>query len=195
MLAYTAKSVVKSIQSNARGRRYVLTFEKETDKSQFIFDIDKDGIILTQIENSMELCQFIEDLDMVYLPEGLVALSLIEYSPHGEMHSQLVKFEAQLFVIVFRLMKDKVHLLIEKNGKIFECEYIDRRVFIKEINDDSVVLRSTNLYKLHKVEGDYNIRVFSQISVSISPDSYANDTKELAHSLGKEFILREEVQC
>lgn len=192
MLAYTAKAVIKAIHNYAKSRSFTLVLSSKDKTLQYSFDITKEHVKVTYTFGNAEISHVVADIDTFSLPDEVVVDSLIDITQYGEKHSQSVQFEAQLFVILFRLMGDHIFLMIEKDGQMLECRYIDKKLFIVEQTDDTLTLRASNLFRYHKDNGKYEVRVFGPILSNVTPASYKEEVIAIAETTGKQFIYKEE---
>lgn len=190
MLAYTIKLVVDVLHKNCGAKEFCLEAYDPKEKLLLLFKINRDKIDLLTKGQDLEWIEAVDDIEMLKLPEEVKIQKLIEISPDtGETSIMEVKFEAQLFIKVFRVMKDRVCFTINSSLGMKYCYYLNRKMYYIDETEDKYSVVETNLYKFHKTNGDYGITTFSPIIGKMDNNIFVNDHQQIAQDLSKEFCV------
>lgn len=193
MLAHTLKSVVKQLKNFAGDKTIFLnTFDKKSERG-YNFEITSSEIWMeVQIGNSAGRSK-VDDIEMIELPKFLKILSLKEesYFTYGgifEEQKTNVAFEAQLFVKVFRIMKERAFFTVTQNSNYLDCYYVDGKVFYIEETDDEYKVMGTDLFKLHNSHNNYRIFTVDTLPQNMDYSTFLDEQERIAKTLNKKFV-------
>lgn len=188
MITHTLKTVVDHLHKFSGNKEFRLVVKNEQDGTTLGFNINKLGIDLVAEKEEFQVLEKIFDIEMLRLPENVTVISLTEISEEtGETSVLEVKFEAQLFIKVFRLMKDRVIFLMNSALGSKRCHYINRKLYYVNESEDSYTLVETNLYKFHKMHGNYEITAFSPLTGKVDNLTFVTEQCRISKDLGKTF--------
>lgn len=192
MLAYTAKSVVKALHQYSDYRFFKLKFEDKKSKKEYIFHINKESVRMEVGLPGDTLLISVSDIEMLELPKILIPISLEDrsYAPDGsiyEQHTINVRYEAQLFIKVFRIMKDRVFFTVLHEGEYIDCYYIDGKlIYLEEGSDYNVMI--TDLYKFNKTHQNYRILTINGLLNRYDFSSFLEEREKVAKLIGKRYV-------
>jgi hypothetical protein len=193
MLSHTLKSVVKSFKNYADDKKISFTAKDINSQRLYCFNIDKDSVLVDINSGELSSRQAIEDVEMFSLPSHFKVLQVIErtYTPDGaifEEQTANVSYEAQLFLKLFRMMKERVFFRFMHDGAMHDCYFIDGKVFYIEETDDEYKLMGTNLFRLPVTHKDYRIISIESIMDVLDYKSFVEKHERAAKLLGKQFF-------
>lgn len=189
MISYTLKSVVANLKKFATNKEFLLKLKDSNSDTELEFHITKDMVTVTYFIEDDELLHYVDDIEMLSIPEDLTPLVLITKNSQGETSVVEIQIEAQLFVKVFNIMRDRVRFSIESTLGPKECLYFGRKMYYIDEQDSELKLVETNLYKFHKMHGDYSIRTLSPLIGKMDAEYLYSSKEQVAKDLGKEFTL------
>lgn len=141
------------------------------------------------------LRQPIEDInEFVFKDETLTPVNFIETIFKGddeiyECNSIKIHYPAQLYVKVFKLMRDRVSFMFRDNtNEYYYCYYVEGKVLFIEETDTEYIVRGTNLYHLANSHPDYEILAINNPLKRYMYGEYLDIQREIANKKGKEFI-------
>jgi hypothetical protein len=193
LLAYTVKAVIKALHQYSDYKTFKVTFQDRKEGTVYIFHVNKEQVKLEYGKPDDALLMIkVEDIEMLKLPKHLIAIKLedISYAPDGkiyEMHTICVKYEAQLFIKVFRVMKDRVFFTVFHDKNYIDCYYIDGKLIYIEEDDQDFNVMITDLYKLHKTHENYKIVNINGLLNRYDFSSFLEEKEKVARMLGKKY--------
>lgn len=202
MLSYTIKAVLDTVRKYCGNKSYSLWFETPDRNTLMKFSINKDECSVIHCEREstkdsadkligdhydMEIKSYVTDFESVILPGEMSVTTFIETSSFGENNSVSVNFDAQLFVRVFKLMRDRVWFSVQIGNEMKDCHYIDRKMYFSETVGNIRRLVQTDLYKFFSEYGAYDIRLFCPLSGKITVDTLRDREMLYAEEKGLTF--------
>ena len=173
---FTLKNYITYLAKYAGTNSYKLTLTGNQTKIKYNFTI-QNGIKLVISKHNVDKIMFMvnsmEDLqleDTSFTPEILIET---KYKPDGSIYSEqknYIVYVAQLYIQLFRLMKERVNFVFIDRNKYYYCYYVDGKVLYAEETEDSYIIKGTNLFKLSESNPEYEILYVSQ---SVDRPSYA----------------------
>ena len=141
------------------------------------------------------LRQPIDDInEFVFKHETLTPVNYIETMFKGddeieECNSIKIHYPAQLYVKVFKLMRDRVSFMFRDNTNEYHyCYYVEGKVLFIEETAKEYIVRETNLYHLANSHPDYEILAINNPLKRYMYGEYLDIQRDIATKKGKEFI-------
>lgn len=195
MLAYTTKSVIKCLRDFGEAREFDVLFRERKENNFYNFNVNKGKITLTitDEEKNLSASYVVKDIEMLKLPHILIPVQLVErtYVSDGreyEKNTINVKYEAQLFVKVFRVMRDRVMVTISHEGNFMDCYHIDGKLLYIVEDDSEYQVHITDLYKFYKTHENYYILNISGLLNRYDYSAFMEKHSSIARELGKTFV-------
>lgn len=193
MLAYTVKSVVKALHQYSDYKFFKLKLKDRKENKIYIFHINRDQIKLECGPEGDTILMNVPDIEMLKLPKRFIPVSLedVSYAPDGsifEQHIIHVKYEAQLFIKVFRIMKDRVYFTVLHEGNYIDCFYIDGKFIYLEEKDSDYNVMITDLHNFYKTHGHYKIININGLLNRYDFGSFLEEKEQVAKILGKRYV-------
>jgi len=206
MYAHTAKSVVKHLHDFCGSHHFKMKFVDPQTKMEYNFEISKGKIGLICAKESFEVKSNVEDLEMLSLPMALVPMKLVDimyasagdgslYEEHElnfakEVHNVHVNQEVQVFVKLFKIMRERVTLTLKVGDEYLECYYIDGKLIYIEETDDSYTAVITDLFKFYRARGEYSILSLGTRLERFDFSKFLSHHQGIATKMGKTFNRR-----
>lgn len=200
MLAQTVKSVVKVLAGSMHPSQIILKCVSSEDKREYIFEVRDGEVSLTVASDKLAVTTIVPDVELIKLPPylsitGWSELSYIkERDPsvtprriYEEQHTH-VKYEAQMFLKLFRIMKERVFFQMRFKDEHVDCWFIDGKVFYVRETKTQYMLFGTNLHALAKEDKNYRIISVSRLPAYLDYGTFVDERRKLANTLDKEFI-------
>lgn len=204
MLAYTAKVVVKSLYEYCGTKLFELRLRDKQSRHYYFF-VSKDGINISYGTEGNMIRSKVEDIEMLSLPNRLIPFFFEEKSLNSdgkgffEQHTLNIKYEAQLFVKIFRIMKERLAFTVFHEGNYIDCFHIDGKLLYVEETDTDYYVVGTDLYKFHRTHENYEIININGLMSRYDFASFMEEQTTIARELGKtlhrvkdEFLLKAE---
>lgn len=193
MLCHTLKATLLQLKKFAGPKEFVLSLVEEGNENYKVeFTVNSVSVTAKYNVNDLEWISEVNMIDDIVLPEKLRILMIKESNDMKEEKTIPVTFEAQLFVEVFRVMKDRAQFNISYEGKEAIGYYINRKMFIVEETDTEYKVIESNLYKFYRGHGHYSITLFTPLLGKIDQTIYLEQQKEIAAKLDKNFSVQRE---
>lgn len=189
MISYTVKEVLSNIRRYCGAKSFLLKSLSESEGIAYHFHVSKEELKVSQISDELDFSYYVNDIEMLKLPTELKIVSLEEENDLGEKNLLELQFEAQLFIKIFRLMRDRVQFSLKSSSGVVDCIYLDRKMYFTEEMDNLYKLTETNLYKFYKKYGSYSITNFSPLVGRMDRNSLISSKKTVAEDLDMEFQL------
>lgn len=103
-------------------------------------------------------------------------------------YAECLKFDATLYVDLFKLMGETVSIMVESKGKLYLGHYIDGRVMMVDINDWSISVRVTDFYNLHQYLPEYEVVDFTPYPENLSKAKYLRKLQQSCEGGGLQFL-------
>lgn len=197
MLTQTAKVVIRELQNNVGNNTIDLVLRDKRGNTTYSFAITKENIrVERKTEGQLAINFNVKDIQMLTLPDILTCLSITETSyVNGvkdksrifERHETFVRYEAQMFVRVFRIMRERVEFTMVQDNKHYDCYHIDGKVFFVEETEDEYKLMGTDLFELNKTHPDYRILHISRLGGNMDYRTFVDHQNQIADKLNKTF--------
>jgi hemin uptake protein HemP len=194
MRAFTVKCVVKNIKDFCKTKHYELKFEDSRQGHEYVFEITRSGITLSYGLPGEKLRQEVDNIDMLKLPDVLTTIGLEEksFGPDGKKvidhHKLEFRYEAQLFIKLFRIMKERVYFTVLHNNQYFDCYSFEGKIFYVEETDTQYKVISSDLFKLNQTHEGYLILNVNSLSQKMDYENYMSQRARVARDLGKEYV-------
>lgn len=194
MFAQTLKSVVKVIKGSINGSVVTLDSENDRHGRRYKFTISKDKIVMVIAQGELEGTQVVDDIEMLSIPPYLNVTSWheVSFDARGEVFEEQhlnLHYEAQLFVRLFRLMRERAQFSMKLNDRYVNAYYVDGKVLYIEETDNAYEVIGTDLYHIAQVDRSYRILNVNWLPAYIDYNRFLDDHRSIANSLGKEFYL------
>jgi hypothetical protein len=193
MFAHTLKSVIKLASLNVN--KSIISLQGIDPKSNRIykFDIHVDRIDVKISVGELEGIHSITDIECLNLPPylNMTKWSQVSFASDGsiyrEQHSNL-HFDAQLFVELFRIVRERAFFTMKLNGKYVDAWYLEGKVLYVVENEKQLVVHGTDLYKLAQTDRDYRILTVDKLPAFLDYRRFIDEKRALAGVLRKEFV-------
>lgn len=193
MLAYTLKNYIYNLSKYAGSNAYEFKFDGYITHNKYTILI-KDGITLTvETPNGLAVRTAVTDVyklkfyDKLLIPKSLEEISFRPDGMEFEKNFANIYYEAQLYVKLFRLMKERVNFTFICDNKYYDCYYLDGKVFYIEETATDYRVRGTTLFKLGNTFPNYRICYVSQSLKRLQYGDYMDEQHEIANRKGKRF--------
>lgn len=195
MLAYTLKNFLKNLTRFAGNNKYILEMLGEQTGYHYKFTSHKElNVLITIDDKTPEILTTVGDIDFLHFKDtNFKAIKLEETIHRGsaEMYEHNVVniyYEAQLYIKLFRLMKERVSFMFNYDNKYYYCYYIDGKALYIEETDTQYVIRGTSLFHLNKSFPGYQILSVSEPLNRFSYGKFLDVHDEIAKKKKKELI-------
>ena len=200
MLVQTVKSVVKVLAGSMHPSQVILKCNSSEDGRDYTFQVWNGEVNLTISSDNLAVTTAVPDVELIKLPPylsvtGWSELSFIkERDPsvtprriYEEQHTH-VKYEAQMFIKLFRVLKERVFFQMRFKDEHVDCWFIDGKVFYVREDKTHYRLFGTNLHALSKEDKNYRIINVSRLPAYLDYGTFVDERRKLANTLGKEFV-------
>ena len=195
MVAYTLKNFLKYLKKFAGNNKYTLELLGEQTGYNYKFTVHKELDVLIYVdENSPNILTSVEDIDFLHFNDKSFKAIKLEETVHrgySEMYEHSViniYYEAQLYIKLFRLMKERVSFMFRYNDKYYYCYYIDGKVLYIEENEEQYIVRGTSLFHLNKSFPGYEILSVSEPLNRYSYGKFLDVHDAIAKKKNKELV-------
>ena len=189
-----SKAVVKKEELKEKEADASIAFTKGKGNKQNREQILPKVFVILQTDD-VTLRQPIEDInEFTFKDETLTPINLVETIFKGddeiyECNRIKIHYPAQLYVKVFKLMRDRVSFMFRDNTNEYHyCYYVEGKVLFIEENDKEYIVRGTNLYYLANSHPDYEILAINNPLKRYMYGEYLDLQRDIANKKGKEFV-------
>lgn len=183
------------IEFRGKESNYIYVFQVKSDRS----NMDKDVHTKPKLSLLMKKCDsevrfVVNDIDTLILKDKeLIPSKCVEtvYKGEEELYERntlKVHYPAQLYLKLFKLMRDRVCFIFEAEGKQFQCYYVDGKVLYIEETENEYKVMGSNLFHLATIYPEYNILMVSYPLKRHTYGDYLDIHREIAKKLNKEYI-------
>lgn len=196
MRAYTLKNYLSNLVRFAGNNTYILEMIGEQTNYKYTFKIYKE-LSLTIDDNdpnTPKLFINISNIDFIqFKDKTFKPVRLEESIPRGtndlfERSEINIFYEAQMYIKLFRLMKERVSFMFVCNDKYYYCYYIDGKALYIEEDEKRYMVKGTSLFHLSKNFPNYQILSVSQPLNRYSYGKFLDVHNEIAIKKGKELV-------
>ena len=163
MLTYTLKNYINYLNEYAEDNKYELIVRGMQTKYIYKFTI-KDGIMLSISKGSVDrLLLKIEDIENLQLDDEHfkpVKLTETTYRPDNTVYEKSEKniyYEVQLYIKLFRLMRERVNFVFKHRNKFYYCYYVDGKILYIEEDENNYNVRGTDFFTLGTTHAGFKI--------------------------------------
>lgn len=196
MKAYTLKNYLSNLVRFAGNNTYILEMLGEQTNCKYTFKVFKKLSLVMDDGNpdTPELLMNIDNIDFVqFKDKTFKPVRLEESIPRGtsdlfERNEINIFYEAQMYIKLFRLMKERVSFMFVCNGKYYYCYYIDGKALYIEEDEKHYIVKGTSLFHLSKNHPGYQILSISQPLNRYSYGKFLDVHNEIALKKGKELV-------
>ncbi|MGL4949809.1 MAG: hypothetical protein ACRC5M_05460 [Anaeroplasmataceae bacterium] len=149
------------------------------------------SVVITSKDNKINTNSLYERVDDLHLEE-MTPVELIElrWTMNGsltEKNTTNLLREAELFLKVFKVMREQSVFIIQddKNTKI--CHYINSRVFYTECTESEYYVHELNLFKLYSSMRNSSIALISPLPRKYSVKDFFTEQYDIAVQKKKRF--------
>lgn len=103
-------------------------------------------------------------------------------------YEECLKFDATLYVNLFKLMGETVSLVIESGNKLHLGHYIDGKVIIVDTNDWAISIKVTDFYSLNQYLPEYEVVDFVAYPINLSTNKYIKKLQAACEEGGLQFL-------
>lgn len=193
MIAYTLRNVVKCLQEYGGQKQFKLTLRDKKARLYHQFYIHNKSVIWSRGKTlDFEMKEAVDNIQTLILPKRFEVVMFEELAtqPNGELFEKNVinvKYEGQLFVKIFRILRDRVSFTILHGGKYIDCYHIDGKVMYIEETENRYKVIITDLFKLNRTYPDYVILTINGLMSRYSFRAFLEEHSDVAKKLGKVF--------
>ena len=183
------RQIIEALSNSAKSE-FIL--ECESPARRFIFNINSKGITQDIIDNTgIELNTFYKDVHMIPLEECKpVKLTEIRTSPNGivlEKNILGLSREPELFLKLFRILKDQVVFIMQNTTESRVCYWIKGRLFYLHETSEIYELREVKFLNLYNEMPRAHVVLRSPLQRSYSIAAVFTEHEHTAKERGKLF--------
>lgn len=106
-----------------------------------------------------------------------------------ECNNIKIHYPAQLYVKLFKLMRDRVSFMFRtEDDDYYYCYYVDGKILFVEETDSEYIVRGTNLYHLANSHPNYEILAVSNPLKRYMYGEYLDMQREIANKKTKTYV-------
>jgi len=203
MLSVTFKSVLKLL-ANTTNFSGLVTGNKVTieafdeDETKYVFTVQSRVVRMAVKSEKGDFDQTVTDLEMLTLPELTVKTVTNEtFTQSGDPYDSYtiyVTYNAQVFVMVCRLIKERALFRIRHFDNVFDAHYIDGKLYFHKEDETTIKLCGTNLFALNKEMPDYEVLYIDNLPGNITYRTLNERFESTARTVGKKLEKYKEGQ-
>lgn len=207
MLVFVIKNYLNELKDNMGRNKYELIFTGAETGYQYKFSMrkDKDEVAETVLEISTSetsVRSVIKDIHLMDLKDkNLTPVSLNEtiFKDEDELYENnfiQIYYPAQLYLKLFRTMKERVSFMFRCEDAYYYAYYVDGKVLYVEETDTGYIMHGTSLYRLGTTHPDYEILVVNKPLKRYQYGEFLDLHHSIAKKKGKEFVkvIKDKVQ-
>lgn len=191
MKQQTLKMAIKAIRNYTKSKSVELTFSDNDDGKVYFLTINRNTIRI-DIDGKISLEIPAETVDNFKFPEEVTIISVLEISANYQTHSNHIKHEAQFYIFLFRLMGEKVFLILEDETGMHTCWYINKKLITLEQGEDVVCARISDLFCRYRTHGLYEIKMFSAMAKTTTMSDFLDELETSSNEVNKRFIREDD---
>lgn len=167
-------------------------FKCETENATYQFELgSKIKLVMRSKLNNTEISSEYSRADELNLEDMTpVSIEEIRYSNSGlllERKTRNIYREADLFLVLFKVLKENAVFIIQNKETVRVCYYISSRVMYIKFSDRVNELVETNLFKLFNSMPGASIVMFSSLPRRYSCKDFYTEMNFIADRDGKLF--------
>lgn len=124
----------------------------------------------------------IDDVTVTYMKE--IKYNCIDII---EEHILYLKRETELYIKLFRILRENVMFLIESEGVIHQLHYINGRVYVIIETEDTYEVHETDMLNLHTMFPDFSVVLLSSLPKRYHYSNFFSEQNSIAVNRGKVF--------
>lgn len=173
MLAVTFKSILKCLRNCDWGAEIVLSCKPFENGEQYSFVIKNKEMFLIKTVNGIQHKESVVDEESLQLPNVEVqeitkTTYLKDTDKIYDKYIVMVHYDAQLFVMACKILKERAQFRIRHNGKLFDAHYVDGKLYYADYVEDEIILYATDLFELNKVMEGYEVIYMGNLDFKLS---------------------------
>jgi hypothetical protein len=105
-----------------------------------------------------------------------------------EESKKYLKYDAALFVQIFRILGESVTLMFRSQNKVFMAHYIDGKVLISEIIGNTYVVSVSTLFAMNKKFMDYEIIDYNPYPTKMRQRHFLEQVEKFCSASGLRYV-------
>lgn len=200
----TIKQIIQILSSSGKSG-YCLEFENKSFKFAYKINIsgsDSISVNVTSKDNDFNMDYLVNDVNDLPATESKpLSISEYKWTAQGSLVEESKSFlyrELELFLKVFKSLKDQAMFLIQNDKETKICYYVNTRVFYVEERLDVYELHELSLFKLYSIMNRPKIVSVGPLPKKYTYRSFFTEHNQIATDSGKKFLNLKEgvgVRC
>lgn len=196
MRIFTLKNYINWLNKYKYRNKYTLEFRGDQTSLVYKFTLHNKLVLEVYNPSTPEIGVLYEVQDLyrtVFNDESLTPVKFTETSfrQEDEVYESVnanIYYPAQLYVKLFRVMKERVNFIFKANDDFYYCYYVDGKVLYVNEDDTEYRLIGTTLFELAKRFHNYEIMAVSAPAKRLSFGEYLDKENEIANKKCKTFL-------
>ena len=114
--------------------------------------------------------------------------NVLNDSGEYKTYVECLKYDATLYIDLFKLMGGTVSLVIESKDQLYLGHYLDGKILIVEVNNLSVNIKVADFYSLQRYLPEYELLDFIPYPQNIGRAAYFRKLRHACNEGGLQFI-------